>query len=98
MTVLSIIRADSAHWAHIEREAELHNVTADRINLTAILGDSGKLFTDYETITNPDGSFLDETKHFAAYVRDIVTVLDWYTDCGGDAILHYQNGGEYADF
>lgn len=98
MTALSIIRADSAHWEHIEREANEHNITADRINLAAILGDSKKLFIDCDTITAPDGTFLDEIEHYAARVRDIVRVLDAYTDCGGDVILRIQNGGEYADF
>lgn len=98
MTALSIIRADSAHWEHIEREANEHNATVDRINLAAILGDCGKLFIDCDTITAPDGTFLDEIEHYAARVCDIVRALDAYTDCGGDAIMHYRNGGEYADF
>lgn len=98
MTALSIIRTDSAHWEHIERVANEHNITADRINLAAILGNCGKLFIDCDTITAPDGTFLDEIEHYAARVCDIVNALDLYTDCGGNAIMHYNNGGEYADF
>lgn len=98
MTALSIIHADSAHWEHIEREANEHNTTLDRINLAGILGDRGALFIDCDTITAPDGTLLDETEHYAARVRDIVRVLDEYTDCGGDVILHYYGGGKYADF
>lgn len=98
MTALSIIRADSAQWEHIEREANEHNTTADRVNLAAILGDCGKLLVDCDTLTAPDGTFLDEIEHYAARVCDIVDALDLLTDCGGNAIMHYRNGGEYADF
>lgn len=98
MTALSIIRADSDHWEHIEREANEHNTTVDHINLAGILGDRGALLIDCDTITATDGTLLDEIEHYAARVRDIVRVLDEYTDCGGDVIMHYQNGGEYADF
>ena len=98
MTALSIIRVGSAHWVRIEREANAHNTTADRINLSAVLGDCGKLFIDCDTLTAPDGAFLDEIEHYAARMCDIVNVLDLYTDCGGNSILHYQTGGDYAEF
>lgn len=98
MTALSIIRINSAHWDYIERKANEHNTTVDRINLAAILGDCGKLFIDTDTITAPDGTILDEIKYYAARVCDIAYALDLYTDCGGNVILQYRNGGEYADF
>ena len=70
-----LVIVDSREFAEIEVAAQRTSDIAEDINLRNILADECALFIEYDEITAPDGTLLDEIPHLVARADRIANIL-----------------------